>query len=108
MKIHRKRFRRKAFTLIEALIVVAILGIIAAVVFPALRNARASSEKRAAEGNAKTLNDARDRAIITGVGGISSMDEWTNTFGTNGQAAAAFLITNGLVRVNSTGKTFTP
>ena len=94
----KKQFQRKAFTLLEMLIAVAVLAAIIGISFPALRTARAESEKRTAEGNAKTLNDARERAILAGTGGIKSMEEWNTQFGTNGIAATEFLIENGLVR----------
>lgn len=98
----KTKLRRRAFTLLEMLIAVAVLAAIVGLGFPALRTARSESEKRTAEGNAKTLNDARERAILSGAGGINTMEEWNAQFGTNGIAATEFLIENGLVRPPNT------
>jgi prepilin-type N-terminal cleavage/methylation domain-containing protein len=93
------RFKNKAFTLIEIVIAVALIAIIIGLGTVALRSAKITSENNAALGNAKTLNEARERVLINGIGGISSAEDWNNTFGTNGVAAAEFLLDNGLIRV---------
>jgi len=104
-KLHNLKSTKKnqAFTLIEILIVVGIISLIVAIAIPALSTSKGESERRSAEGRAKVLNEGRDRAILKDLGGITSMEDWTNTFGngTNGaEAAAAFLISNNLVRTH--------
>jgi len=55
---------KKGFTLVEVLIVVAILGIIATIAVPALQDAKEESELQAGRGNAKTLNEGIKRAEL--------------------------------------------
>jgi prepilin-type N-terminal cleavage/methylation domain-containing protein len=101
---HRfKRTKCKAFTLIEILIAVGIIALIVAIAIPALSSSKADSERRSAEGRAKVLNEARDRAILGNVGGITSIDDWTNAYGTTNDsvAAVAFLLENNLIRAGA-------
>jgi prepilin-type N-terminal cleavage/methylation domain-containing protein len=105
--------KANAFTLIELIIVVAIVGIIVAIAIPAVSSSRKDSQDRSAQANAKVLNEARDRAILKSLvvgsspggytGPLNSVSNWTAAFPTTNDAtaAAAFLISNNLVRVDN-------
>lgn len=57
---------KKAFSLVELLVVVAVMVIIVGIGVPALRTSRQDSIETAAHGQSRTLNDAKNRAIILG------------------------------------------
>ena len=92
----KKRKGREAFTLIEILVVVAILVIITAIAIPALSSSKRDAELAEANGTAKVLNEARDRAILIEAGGIKSRQEWDETYGDNVTNAITFLHDQGL------------
>jgi prepilin-type N-terminal cleavage/methylation domain-containing protein len=104
LKANKRPSVKDAFTLIEILIVVGILTLIIAIAIPALSTSKGDTRKRSAEARAKVLNEARDRAILSDVGGISSREQWDSVFGsptnsTNAvENAAGFLLSNNLVR----------
>lgn len=86
--------KKRAFSLIEILIVIAIVGIILSIAVPAMNNSRTESIQTAASANAKSLNDARTRAILKG-------DTNSVLSGNDAVAAAQYLIDQGYLRVNN-------
>ena len=92
-----------AFTLIEMVIVVAIIGLIVAIAVPALSTGKKDTERTSAEARAKVLNEAIVRARLkedpeTKEGGNPTGILEGGASGTNGVAAAAYLLQQNLVR----------
>jgi len=81
----------KAFTLVEILVGVAILVIVVSIAIPALRSARTDADNRAADANAKILNDGRNRAILDGA--TDSV-----LYGNNEISLATYLVEQGYVQ----------
>jgi prepilin-type N-terminal cleavage/methylation domain-containing protein len=102
MKTHTRK-KNSAFTLIEILIAVGIIALIVAIAIPALSNSKGQADRESAEARAKVLNEARDRAILTDVDGVTSMQAWTNRFGDTNDSVEAveFLLSNGLIQYNA-------
>ena len=103
MAFLRKLLRRKGFTLIELMVVVIIVGILAAVAVPMYRaNVRRSmaSEGKALVGSVKTA----ERVYY------SEHNEYTTTFGSlDGvdYASNKYFATIPTITINGTGTTFT-
>jgi len=82
--------KNHAYTLAELLIAVVLLVIVVSIGIPALRAIKTETDNRGADGNAKTLSDGRNRAVIDG---------WNDPClsGSDPVALATFLVSNGYV-----------
>jgi len=69
---------KKAFTLIEILIVVAIIGLLAAIGVPSFLNARKNSEDNMKAVNVSAVNAAKDQWSIIANQAIGTAVVWTN------------------------------
>jgi prepilin-type N-terminal cleavage/methylation domain-containing protein len=64
MKNVSSNLRRQAFTLVEIMIVVAIIGLLAAIAIPNFVKARATSQANACINNLHKINDASDEFAL--------------------------------------------
>ena len=72
MKMHRSK---KGFTLVEIMIVVVIIGLLAAMAIPAFQKVRQSSQDKAVLNNARQLSAAADQYFLeNGVSSVASTD----------------------------------
>lgn len=76
-----KKMKRKGFTLIELMIVISIIGVLAAIAIPNFRSAREKSNQRACYANQKTVLgalemynlDNGDNTTISKLGGFAEL-----------------------------------
>jgi len=89
-RITAKPTKKKAFTLVEVLIVITIIGILTTIAIPEFLQAKEESEQASADAIAKTLNEGIKRA---------ELDDNTDPVleGSNAEAAAAYLLDQGYV-----------
>jgi type IV pilus assembly protein PilA len=71
---------RKGFTLVEIMIVVVIIGLLAAMAIPAFQKVRASSQDKAVTNNLRQLSGAADQYFLEK--GVSTVDS-ADLVGTN-------------------------
>ncbi len=80
MKIRRKLKEQQGFTLIELIVVMAILAVLAAMVVPRFANILADSEEKANQANIDMLNNACDLYEANTGNTITDLDELVDEY----------------------------
>ena len=70
--------RRKGFTLVEIMIVVAIIGLLAAIAIPAFMKARNSARRNACINNLRQIDGAKDTYVLEYGGDVGDTLAWGN------------------------------
>lgn len=70
--------QRKGFTLVEIMIVVAIIGLLAAIAIPAFMKARNSARRNACINNLRQIDGAKDTYVLEYGGDVSDVLTWDN------------------------------
>jgi type IV pilus assembly protein PilA len=107
MKKHKKQSKKKGFSLIELLIVVAIILIIAAIAIPNLLRSRIAANEASAVGSLRTINTAEITYNTTYPNvGYSSLGALAPPGSGSATSSAAGLIDSNLAGGTKSGYTF--
>ena len=82
MKLFRKT--HKAFTLVEIMIVVAIIGILIAIAVPGFVKARTTSRARACQENLSKIDGAKEQYALEENQAVGATVAWSNLVATDG------------------------